>query len=733
MSKIPDNILSILGECRVEGNTLFLPEGQLERPVYQAVNKILENIGGKWNRKAQGHIFADGDPADLLDTVLLTGETVDLKKQFQFFPTPRPVAEQMCELAELDDTCIVLEPSCGKGDLADVIYAAGVKELVGVELNPDMKKHLDGKPYTTLTGLDFLGFANDPNIRSPWSRIVMNPPFSRQQDIDHILTAYDILAPGGILVSIVSESPFFRQNKKSVDFREFLDKREAEIIPLDEGAFKESGTMVRTRIIKLRKVGQMIPNPVPEVKHEPAKEDTQSITGNEILMLPASMLFPHPDNPRKNVGDVTELAESIKANGILQNLTVVPRLDEDTKWDGEAYTVIIGHRRLAAAKKAGLTELPCIVREMSPQEQVKTMLMENMQRTDLTLYEQAQGFQMMLDMGETVESIAKDCGFSQTTVRRRVRLLDLDADKFKKSEARGATLQDYLELDKIENPELKNKALDAIGTANFREVLKKAIEEEKHKRRMAQWETDLEAFALKIERRDYVGETHVPMDYVTNYGSWSPKDKMVERPADAGEVKYYYCVGTNEISLYKDHQEHVETEEERQRKERQRIADRIKAELKEITERHFSLRSEFISDFSASKKCLVEICKYAASVLVGDGEWGRAEINAELAGELLDLDIDDNTDYPTFKAMVEQKTDEAPEYTLLVCAYASVDEDENGYWEWKWNSETGTYEYKFAQNVELDRLYDFLIALGYEMSDEEKAMRDGTHQLFNQG
>lgn len=460
-------------------------------------------------------------------------------------------------------------------------------------------------------------------------------------------------------------------------------------------------------------------------------EDIQCITSSEILMLPASMLFPHPDNPRKNVGDVTELAESIKANGILQNLTVVPRLDGDTKWDGEAYTVIIGHRRLAAAKKAGLTELPCIVREMSPQEQVKTMLMENMQRTDLTLYEQAQGFQMMLDMGETVESIAKDCGFSQTTVRRRVRLLDLDADKFKKSEARGATLQDYLELDKIENPELKNKALDAIGTANFREVLKKAIEEEKHKRRMAQWETDLEAFALKIERRDYVGETHVSMDYVANYGSWSPKDKMVERPADAGEVKYYYCVGTNEISLYKDRQEHIETEEERQRKERQRIADRIKAELKEITERHFSLRSEFISDFSASKKCLVEICKYAASVLVGDSEWGRAEINAELAGELLDLDIDDNTDYPTFKAMVEQKTDEAPEYALLVCAYASVDEDENGYWEWKWNSETGTYEYKYAQNVELDRLYDFLIALGYEMSDEEKAMRDGTHQLLN--
>lgn len=237
----------------------------------------------------------------------------------------------------------------------------------------------------------------------------------------------------------------------------------------------------------------------------------------ELQYIEVSKIYPHPDNPRKNLGDIQELSDSIKANGVLQNLTVVPMSNGQ-------YTVVIGHRRLAAAKKAGLSVVPCVAMEMTPQEQVRTMLMENIQRSDLTVYEQAQGFQMMLDMGETVESIAKDCGFSQSTVRRRVRLLELDADKFKKSEARGATLQDYAQLEKIETPELKNKALDAIGTANFRDVLKKAIEEEKNLRRMAQWETDLEAFALKIEKRDCVGSTTVPMDYVTNYGIWSPKD-----------------------------------------------------------------------------------------------------------------------------------------------------------------------------------------------------------------
>lgn len=243
----------------------------------------------------------------------------------------------------------------------------------------------------------------------------------------------------------------------------------------------------------------------------------------ELQYIEVSKIFPHPDNPRKNLGDIQDLSDSIKANGVLQNLTVVPMSNGQ-------YTVVIGHRRLAAAKKAGLSVVPCVAMEMTPQEQVRTMLMENIQRSDLTVYEQAQGFQMMLDMGETVESIAKDCGFSQSTVRRRVRLLELDADKFKKSEARGATLQDYAQLEKIETPELKNKALDAIGTANFRDVLKKAIEEEKNLRRMAQWETDLEAFALKIEKRDCVGSTAVPMDYVTNYAFGHPKTRWWKGP-----------------------------------------------------------------------------------------------------------------------------------------------------------------------------------------------------------
>lgn len=251
--QIADNILQILSACQVEGNILYLPKGQLDRKTYEAVNKCLVNIGGHWDRKYKGHVF-DYDPGDALDNMLLTGETVNIKKIYQFFPTPRMIAEQMCDMAEFFSTAKVLEPSCGKGDLMDVIYGRGITDLLGIEINRDMERYLKDKSYKTLVGIDFISeFAEDKNIRHDWTHIVMNPPFAKQQDVSHIWAAYSILNPGGVLVSIVSPSPFFRTNKTSIDFRTWIDEVGAEVIDVPEGAFKESGTLIRTKIIKVRK------------------------------------------------------------------------------------------------------------------------------------------------------------------------------------------------------------------------------------------------------------------------------------------------------------------------------------------------------------------------------------------------------------------------------------------------------------------------------------------------
>lgn len=99
----------------------------------------------------------------------------------------------------------------------------------------------------------------------------------------------------------------------------------------------------------------------------------------ELTYLSVDKLHPHPDNPRKDLGDLTELTDSIKANGVFQNLTVVP--------EGDGYTIIIGHRRCAAAKAAGLTEVPRIVTEMSEREQLQTMLLASVIVSVIGLYE----------------------------------------------------------------------------------------------------------------------------------------------------------------------------------------------------------------------------------------------------------------------------------------------------------------------------------------------------------
>jgi len=246
--EIKRSILDIIASCEIHGNLLLLPPVQLNRTDYVAVNKVLEALGGKWNRKAGGHIF-DYDPSEKIEDIILTGEYTDAKKDYQFFPTPPELAEYLCDLAEIDEITTVLEPSCGKGNIADAVWKRNPARLLGIELNEDMKPLLADKPYEIMLGQDFLTYSEEI-----WDRIVMNPPFSKCQDRTHILKAYERLAPGGILVSVASSSILWRTDNRAEVFRDFLSGVHASIEELDEGAFKESGTMVRTCIVKIRKV-----------------------------------------------------------------------------------------------------------------------------------------------------------------------------------------------------------------------------------------------------------------------------------------------------------------------------------------------------------------------------------------------------------------------------------------------------------------------------------------------
>ncbi|HML88913.1 MAG TPA: ParB/RepB/Spo0J family partition protein [Methylomusa anaerophila] len=446
-----------------------------------------------------------------------------------------------------------------------------------------------------------------------------------------------------------------------------------------------------------------------------------------ITNIKIDRISPHPDNPRKDLGDLSELAESIKANGILQNLTVVPWFSEitrapadDGKMDGH-YRVIIGHRRLAAAKLAGLTEVPCVIADMDPKNQVATMLLENMQRNDLTIWEQAQGFQMMLDFGETIGDIAKQTGFSYSTISRRVKLMDLDKDKFQQSVDRGATLQDYAELDKIGDVKLKNSVLESIGTSNFQWKLKQAINQEKQEKGKAALIAELETFATRVQKTDGLRQ----VQWFSVYSG-----TKVIKPADAGETRYFFTDNSYNIILYKESSGNEpgcsagpsaagpSAEEQKQLQERCQ-------QLDELHKQAYELRGEFVKNYAGRQKDARNIMSFALeAMLLGDIGYGYSTYLGKKLGieipEPEDEDDDRDEDDIACEAIAEA-FEALPEKVLFTAAYCGLEKERTRYYGW---------QCKYEGNAALDAIYDALEKIGYEISEEERALRDGTHELY---
>lgn len=493
-------------------------------------------------------------------------------------------------------------------------------------------------------------------------------------------------------------------------------------------------------------------------------EDVQFCESRSIEMLPLEEIFPHPDNPRKEIGDVSELAESIKANGILQNLTVIPghymteseyvnmakaegakagaaraSYDPHEWFEPDGYTVIIGHRRLAAAKLAGLSEVPCSIVDMGKAEQLSTMLTENMQRTDLTIYEQAKGFQMMLDLGKTVEDVASMSGFSKTTVRSRAKLSSLDEKEFKKACSRGATLFDFAELDKIDSDEDKQYCLKHIGTQNFKNTLKTILDKQKLKGRMVEWLEVIKTFAT--ERTGSKDE----LKYVCNF-SYYNMSKEVEIPEDATEVNYYYFVCDREIDLYKERDKDKEAQEEADRAERRARENAEREKYESVSDRHYELRKAFVKELTNAnvKQRMEPVAEFLASVIQSADNSGYYSIRPSLDVELLrecmripesiaaDEDDDEEETSRFFGDTELISSVSALSEKLVFClAYCAMERKSAGYYTHEWNRETQKYEYLHKENDRLDLLYSVLCNLGYEMSDEEIAMQSGTHELFS--
>ena len=147
-------------------------------------------------------------------------------------------------------------------------------------------------------------------------------------------------------------------------------------------------------------------------------ETLTSYSGASIgRMIPIGKIRPNPDQPRKHIGDVRELADSIRQKGVLEPLLVRYVPHEDT------YYIISGERRYHASKAAGLHELPCIEKIADDAETLEIALIENLQRKDLTAFEEADGLQRLADHFDyTHDDIAKKIGRARSSVTETMSL-----------------------------------------------------------------------------------------------------------------------------------------------------------------------------------------------------------------------------------------------------------------------------------------------------------------------
>ena len=441
-----------------------------------------------------------------------------------------------------------------------------------------------------------------------------------------------------------------------------------------------------------------------------------------IMYLKLDSLVPHPQNPRKELGDLTELADSIRVMGVMQNLTVVP---EDEEWS--SFKIVIGHRRAAAARLAGLEEVPCVVIEhMDEKEQLATMLLENIQRSDLTVIEQAEGFQMMIDIGSSITEISRRTGFGETTIRHRVKLLELDRELLEKKQPQ-MKISDMIYLEKIKDPKRRETVLKLYGgDANFAQRVDQEAKEEVQQEKKEQVIKLLEDRGLKEVKEAWKFDRKGEID-VNNF------EEEVEIPAGA---TYYssYLSYDGRLNLYGEREKNNQPEESPEVREKRK-------KIEDAEERHKTLgtlygqMNERMADFVLSFKNFddeqkLDIQKSAQMHMLTNGYIDIDEVYDFLhdIGVLKTSreDLEDEKDIDeacrAISDSIEMVNVDIVWIAVLLAALEGGRCTINSTWR-------GVVAYD--ENISYKAITDLIVRLGYELSEEEKQLLDGTHKLFD--
>lgn len=431
-----------------------------------------------------------------------------------------------------------------------------------------------------------------------------------------------------------------------------------------------------------------------------------------ITMIPRSQLEPHPDNPRKDLGDLTELAASIKRSGLLQNLTVVPSPAFPDK-----YRVIIGHRRLAASEIAGLDELPCSVENMDMPTQIATMIAENMQRSDLTITDQVGGVQTMMDLGIDAKGIADRTGLSTTTVRKRMKLTSINPGLLSETVKKGATLMDLAEIANLDD-DLRDEMLNEFGSTSYTWKLNQARETQKARKNvpkvreaLSQWAKEVDQQPWNIYRESCNHERSVELLHINQ--------EQLKRPDAPEDTEFVFYINGSRCTVYRiGNKASAQQHEEYQEKERRR--NLIRTQELDIANTAKKLRDEFIRDYSGREQDKSAAYKFVTYVLLHGGYMRPTELprwrglcgsQGKDGKHLTDEDwtvIDANP----LKAMVQ-------------AAYQKWASSDNGS-----TQRCTNWQGEYEKNDDLLAVYNYLAALGYQIADEEWDWLLGKHECY---
>ena len=188
------------------------------------------------------------------------------------------------------------------------------------------------------------------------------------------------------------------------------------------------------------------------------KSQLKPTVGETVMLLPQSKIKPNPNQPRKHFDydDLEGLAQSIRANGIIQPLTV-------RKTENGEYELISGERRLRAARLIGMTKVPAIIIDADEEQSTILSVLENIQRSVLDFFEEALALDKLLSVyGMSQEEVGRKLGKAQPTLSNKLRLLKLNEQLRYEISKAGLTERHARALVKLENDEMRERALSII-------------------------------------------------------------------------------------------------------------------------------------------------------------------------------------------------------------------------------------------------------------------------------